>query len=140
MRAFKLDVLRRVAETRSAASRAIELRIRVSPVQILGDERVTGIQIRRNELFPNDGKLQPRPLDLTETLQCGLVFRSVGYRGRPLAGVPFDDRAGVIPNDGGRVVDQTLGSTPVRGVYTAGWAKRGPRAGSEQTTPARPKR
>ena len=54
---------------------------------------------------------------MTETLACGLVFRSVGYRGVELPGVPFDDRSGTIANEGGRVGD---------GVYCAGWIKRGP--------------
>jgi len=55
---------------------------------------------------------------------CGLVLRSVGYKGVPLAGVPFHERRGVIPNEGGRVLDAD--GEVARGVYTAGWIKRGP--------------
>ena len=57
------------------------------------------------------------PTDVHETLACGLVFRSVGYLGVELPGVPFDARNGTIPNDRGRVEP---------GVYCAGWIKRGP--------------
>jgi ferredoxin--NADP+ reductase len=61
--------------------------------------------------------------DETEIIPCGIVFRSVGYRGVGVPGVPFDDAAGVIANVGGRVVD---GDEPVPGIYCAGWIKRGP--------------
>ena len=85
-----------------------------SPVAILGDERVEGIEFVRNVL---DGNERAVATDVTETLACGLVFRSVGYRGVELPGVPFDDRSDTIRNEGGRVAD---------GVYCAGWIKRGP--------------
>jgi len=83
-------------------------------VAILGEERVEGIELVRNELDPNERAVAT---DEHETLSCGLVFRSVGYRGVELPGVPFDDRSGTIANDGGRVGE---------GVYCAGWIKRGP--------------
>lgn len=126
---LKLDLLRRSAKARSEADRVIELRFLASPVQMLGDNHVTGLQIRHNELSGDDGALQPRSPDVVETIECGLVIRSVGYRGRKLAGVPFDDRAGVIPNKGGRVIDPDDNSRSMCGVYTAGWAKRGPTGG-----------
>jgi ferredoxin--NADP+ reductase len=85
-----------------------------SPVAILGDERVEGIELVRNVLDENERAVAT---DETETLECGLVFRSVGYRGVELPGVPFDERSGTIANEGGRVGD---------GVYCAGWIKRGP--------------
>lgn len=50
---------------------------------------------------------------------------SIGYRGTPLAGLPFDDATGTVPNDGGRVVDPAMEAT-IPGVYTAGWIKHGP--------------
>ena len=85
-----------------------------SPTAILGDERVEGIELVRNVLDENERAVAT---DETETLECQLVFRSVGYRGVELPGVPFDERGGTIANDGGRVTD---------GVYCAGWIKRGP--------------
>ena len=59
-----------------------------------------------------------------EVIPCGLVIRSIGYRGRPLPGVPFDERRGLIRNDGGRVCEED--GTPRRGEYAVGWIKRGP--------------
>jgi ferredoxin--NADP+ reductase len=68
----------------------------------------------QNEL---DEALHARPTDRHEVIECGLVLRSIGYRGSPMDGVPFDDRAATIANQGGRVMP---------GVYAAGWIKRGP--------------
>jgi ferredoxin--NADP+ reductase len=94
--------------------RRVVFRFFRSPVAILGEERVEGIELVRNELDANERAV---PTDEHETLACGLVFRSVGYRGVALPGVPFDERSGTIPNEGGRVEP---------GVYVAGWIKRGP--------------
>ena len=105
--------------------RRIVLRFLVSPVEILGDERVEGIRICRNELVPDDsGALRARPTDEVEELECGLVFRSIGYRATPLEGLPFDERSCVIPNEGGRIVGE--GGAPLTGEYVVGWIKRGP--------------
>ena len=95
----------------------------MSPVEILGTDRVEGIRICRNELHEEDGRLRARATDATEELECGLVFRSIGYRGMPLPGLPFDERAGTIPNDGGRIL---VGEEPLLGEYVVGWIKRGP--------------
>jgi len=59
-----------------------------------------------------------------EELSAGLVFRSVGYRGVPLPGVPFDEKWGVVLNEKGRVLDPDTAAVR-RGEYTAGWIKRG---------------
>ena len=72
-----------------------------------------------------DGALRPRPTDVYEELNVGLVFRSVGYRGVALPGIPFHDTWGVILNEKGRVIDPETQS-PIVGEYTAGWIKRGP--------------
>ena len=93
--------------------RRIRLRFLASPVAILGDGKVEAVELVRNELV--DGRAVAT--GETETIPCGIVFRSVGYRGVGLAGVPFDDGSGTIPNEGGRVEP---------GLYAAGWIKRGP--------------
>jgi ferredoxin--NADP+ reductase len=107
------------------AQRRIVLRFMRSPVRIQGSGRVDAIEVRRNELVrSDDGTLRPRPLDDdVETIKCGLVLRSVGYRAVPLPGVPFDERDYVLPNDRGRVLAET--AEPVPGVYAVGWIKRG---------------
>ena len=94
--------------------RRVVFRFFRSPVAILGEERVEGIELVRNEL---DADERAMPTAEHESLTCGLVFRSVGYRGVELPGVPFDPATGTIPNEGGRVEP---------GVYCAGWIKRGP--------------
>ncbi|MDZ4234106.1 MAG: ferredoxin, partial [Dietzia sp.] len=63
--------------------------------------------------------------DETVEISAGLVLTSIGYRGKPIRGLPFDEVAAVVPNDGGRVVDPGT-ARPVRGSYVAGWIKRGP--------------
>jgi ferredoxin--NADP+ reductase len=103
------------------------LRFLVSPVAILGSERVEALEVERNELYQaEDGTLRPRATAERETLPVGLVFRAIGYQGVPLPGVPFDPWAGRIPNRGGRVVDPARGGEAVDGEYVVGWIKRGP--------------
>jgi ferredoxin--NADP+ reductase len=100
--------------------RRIVLRFLVSPVELTGTDRLEGIRFVHNELVEGDnGSIRPRPTDITEELDCGLVFRSIGYRGTRLPDVPFDETNCVIPNDRGRVADRV-------GEYTVGWIKRGP--------------
>jgi ferredoxin/flavodoxin---NADP+ reductase len=111
-----LEVLREYAtRERTGKRRAVVFRFCVSPVEIRGGERVEEIEVVHNELV--DGGARAVPTDRRETIACGLVFRSVGYRGVALPGVPFDEASGVIPNDRGRVEP---------GLYVAGWIKRGP--------------
>ena len=98
----------------------MRLRFLVSPVAILGDDRVEAVEVVRNELVDQ----RAVATDERELIECGLVFRSVGYHGVPLPDVPFDPRTGTIPNAGGRVLD--AGGEPIPGLYAAGWIKRGP--------------
>jgi ferredoxin--NADP+ reductase len=109
-------------------TRRLIIRFLVSPVELIGDEagRVVAMRLVKNELYATDaGTLRPRPTEVYEELPVGLVFRSVGYRGVPLAGVPFDERWGVILNRQGRVINPDT-SQAIVGLYTAGWIKRGP--------------
>jgi ferredoxin--NADP+ reductase len=109
-----VDHLRAYAEREPEGKpRRITLRFLRSPVAIHGDEKVEAIELVRNELV--DGRAVAT--DERETLECGIVFRSVGYRGVGVPGVPFDSDRGTIPNKGGRVQP---------GLYVAGWIKRGP--------------
>ena len=90
-----VEVLREYAQRPAAGKRrAIRLRFCVSPVAIVGDGRVEGIEIVRNRLVADDsGRVSAEPTDERETIPCGIVFRSVGYLGVELPGVPFDDAA-----------------------------------------------
>ena len=121
-----LEVLREyAARPLHGHPKRLLLRFLVSPVELLGDPRVEAVEVVRNRLEADDsGAVRAVATDERETIPCGLVFRSVGYRGVALAEVPFDERRGTIRNDGGRVVDEA--GTPLPGVYCAGWIKRGP--------------
>lgn len=101
----------------------IFFRFLLSPIKIRGTARVQELLLGRNELYGPSGNRQVRSTGETERLACGLVFRSIGYRGVALPGVPFNDRHGVIPNENGRVTEN---GKPVPGLYAAGWIKRGP--------------
>ena len=111
---------------RAAARRRIVLRFLRSPVAIRGTGRVEAIDVQRNEIArDHEGWLRARPVgDAVETIECGLVLRSVGYRAVPLPEVPFDERRFVLPNEGGRVLASD--GEPLAGVYAVGWIKRGP--------------
>jgi ferredoxin--NADP+ reductase len=109
-------------------SHRLELRFLRSPIEIIGDDEdgpVAGIRVMRNRIEPDDkGSLRAVPTGEEEVIECGLVMRSIGYRGIPLPDVPFDERRGLIRNDDGRVTDDD--GAPVPGEYVVGWIKRGP--------------
>jgi ferredoxin--NADP+ reductase len=125
----KVDLLQAYARRAPAGKRRrLILRFLVSPVEVLdnGAGAVGGVRLVRNKLYATDtGTLQPKPTGEFEDLAVGLVFRSVGYKGVPLPGVPFNEKWGVILNEKGRVLDPES-KQPVVGEYTAGWIKRGP--------------
>jgi ferredoxin/flavodoxin---NADP+ reductase len=106
--------------------RRIWLRFLRSPVELRGAGKVEAIDVRRNEIVRSgDGALRAQAVDEdVETIECGLVLRSVGYRAVPLPDVPFDERYFVLPNERGRVL--TADGEPLPGVYAVGWIKRGP--------------
>jgi len=104
--------------------RRIVMRFLVSPVEILGEERVEALRLVRNEICEREHFLHPCPTEDYQTIPVGLLFRSIGYHGVPLPGVPFDRRRGVIPNAAGRVQDEIGVTQP--GEYAVGWIKRGP--------------
>ena len=91
--------------------RVVRFRFMVSPVEVVGkDGRVAGVRIERNRLVAGeDGNVRAEGTGETEVVPCGMVIRSVGYRGAPLPGVPFDQRRGIVPNEGGRVVRMGAG-------------------------------
>jgi ferredoxin--NADP+ reductase len=116
------------AASPKSASHKIVLKFLRSPVEILGegeDGDVTGIRVVRNEIRRGeDGRLSAVATGDEEVIECGLVLRSIGYRGHPVDDVPFDERRGLIRNAGGRVCAES-GDAHV-GEYVVGWIKRGP--------------
>ena len=124
-----VEILRDYAQREpTGKSHRIELRFLRSPVEIVGDDDegpVTGIRVVHNRIEPDDrGNLRAVATGEDEMIECGLVMRSIGYRGRPLPDVPFDERRGLIRNEGGRVTDEE--GQPIPGEYAVGWIKRGP--------------
>jgi ferredoxin/flavodoxin---NADP+ reductase len=108
----------------SGKPKRIVLRFLSSPVEIQGDGRVERVVVERNRLEPRDGgSLAARPTGERETMEAGLVLRSIGYKGIAIPEVPFDERGGTIPNVAGRVLD---GEQHVTGEYVTGWIRRGP--------------
>ena len=108
-------------------SHRVALRFCRSPVEVLGDGDgpVTGLRVERNRLDPDPrGGARAVATGEHEVIPCGLVIRSIGYRGRPLPGVPFEERRGLIRNAGGRVCEED--GAPRPGEYAVGWIKRGP--------------
>lgn len=110
----KLEILSTLGDASAPAARPrIRLAYRLTPNRVLGEQRVSGVE------FSVTGT------DEVRRLNTGLVLTSIGYRGKPIGGLPYDEWSAVVPNDGGRVVDPASG-TPVPGAYVAGWIKRGP--------------
>lgn len=112
----KLEILSTLGDDSAPAQSGrprIRLAYRLTPIRVLGEHRATGVE------FAHTGT------DELRQLSAGLVLTSIGYRGKPIRDLPFDESAAVVPNDGGRVIDPDSG-VPVSGAYVAGWIKRGP--------------
>ncbi|HLF23206.1 MAG TPA: NADP oxidoreductase, partial [Burkholderiales bacterium] len=111
------------SRARSNKSRRLVIEFYRSPREIRGQGGVQEVLMERNALSGEPGAQRALGTGRVETCACGALFRSVGYRGIPIAGVPFDEKAGVFPNVEGRIVSD---GTLVPGLYAAGWIKRGP--------------
>ncbi len=119
--ARNVDVIREWVDQRpSGQGRLISLHFLARPIELRGDDRVREVVVERTELDGSGGVVGTGE---TFTIPADLVVRSVGYRGVPVPGVPFEERRGVVPNADGRVLD---GDAPMAGLYVAGWIKRGP--------------
>jgi ferredoxin--NADP+ reductase len=99
---------------------SLRLRFHARPVQLLGADRVTGVEVERTTVDDDGRAVGTGELDV---LPADLVVRSVGYRGSALPGLPLDERSGTVHNEAGRVLRD---GTPSTGEYVAGWIKRGP--------------
>jgi ferredoxin--NADP+ reductase len=104
-------------------SRKLFIHFLKSPVELVGTGRVEKVIFEENELSGEPGQQKAKGTGKKVEAPCGLFFRSVGYKGVAIQGVPFDERAGVIPNQQGRVTES---GEVVPGLYVSGWIKRGP--------------
>lgn len=101
-------------------NRRIVLKYLLSPTAVLGETATSGVEFVENELIAApDGSTRVKATGRQHVIDAGLVLTSIGYHARPVAGLPFDDVTGTVPNDAGRV----LGA---RRAYVTGWIKRGP--------------
>ncbi|MFQ5741826.1 MAG: NADP oxidoreductase, partial [Acidobacteriota bacterium] len=118
---------KKAREGRGVNPKKVFLRFCVSPVEIQGvNGRVSAVTIEKNVLYRDEtGYIRPRGTGQYETVPIGLIFRSVGYRGVALPGLPFDSRRGIIPNLEGRIID--LDGQILPNQYVVGWIKRGPK-------------
>ncbi|MCS6924651.1 MAG: NADP oxidoreductase, partial [Candidatus Binatia bacterium] len=115
-----------IAKGEGTQPRKIRARFFVSPVAILGQDRVERVRLERNRLVKDEqGNFKAQGTGVYEEIAVQMIFRSIGYKGVPLPGVPFDERNGIVPNREGRVIDPATGQQVPR-VYVAGWIKRGP--------------
>ncbi len=108
--------------------RKLHFHFLVSPVEFIGDDdgRVRAVRLEKNILVPgSSGGLQAKGTGEFFEIPVQMVLVSIGYRGRPIPGVPFDERKGIIPNTDGCVTDPATGEV-VPNQYVAGWAKSGP--------------
>jgi ferredoxin/flavodoxin---NADP+ reductase len=124
-----VEILRSYAQREpTGRPKRVVLRFLLSPTALVARDggHLGAVELIRNELVAGeDGTLRAKATDEHETIETGLLFRAIGYRGIPLPEVPFDERAAVIPNDAGRVTDPDSGEQ-LQGEYVVGWIKRGP--------------
>lgn len=118
-----VDVLQNyLAKEPTGAAHRVHIHFCQNPVEILGEDgQVVGLRTERTEL---DGTGNARGTGEFVDWPVQAVYRAIGYYSDNLAGIPFDLRAGVVPNDGGRVID--IEGDPLPGAYVTGWIKRGP--------------
>jgi len=125
----KIDILTEYSRVRNATkSRRIDLRFLVSPVEIIDDGRgnVKSLKIVKNKLVSDkNGNIRAEPTDKFDYLEIGLVFRSIGYSGVPLEGIPYDESNGTVFNEKGRILEPHS-RKHITGFYATGWIKRGP--------------
>lgn len=110
------------------ADRAIHLRFRISVEEFVPDDagRLRAVRLVHNELVEEDGRLLAQPVSESWEEPCQLAVAAVGYRGVPVAGLPFDDARGIVPSLDGRVLEPG-GQRCIAGLYVTGWARRGAR-------------
>ncbi|KWT72969.1 Ferredoxin--NADP(+) reductase, actinobacterial (eukaryote-like) type [Hyphomicrobium sulfonivorans] len=118
------DLFQGMAVTPPAgATRRIHFHFMASPKELRGSQRVEALTLARNRLAGGEFAQYAVSTGEEQELACGLVFRSIGYKGKPMPGLPFDASKGVLPNRLGRLVD---GDAALQGLYVTGWLKRGP--------------
>lgn len=121
-----IEIFRKFAESEDTGKQRICISTFLkSPIRLQGVDRLQRVVFEENDLSGEPFKQSAKGTGRTMELECGLLFRSIGYNGVSIPGVPFNDRWGTIPNRAGRITSEQEG-TVLPGLYTAGWIKRGP--------------
>jgi ferredoxin--NADP+ reductase len=121
---LKVDAAREYAQRESPPqNKRIVFRFLTSPVEIIGSDRVEGLRVVRNAVDESGAFVPGDPAGETELIETPLILRSIGHKGAPIEGLPFDETRCTVPNDRGRVLGDD--DQPLRGVYVTGWIKRG---------------
>jgi ferredoxin--NADP+ reductase len=122
--AKNVSILRSFAASKSESGRTIHFHFLLAPTRLEGTNRLQTVTFERQSLTGEPMRQVPVPTGERFSLSAGLLFRSVGYRGCALGGLPFDPARGTVPNQQGRVLDAS--GEPMTGWYVTGWIKRGP--------------
>jgi len=124
-----LKILRAFAARQPRAhARKLHLRFLVSPVEVIADAagNVAGLRLEKNRLEARpDGTLAARGTGAMEMLEVGMVLPAIGYAAERIAAVPYDEKARIIANEDGRVVDPASRAV-IANEYVVGWARSGP--------------
>jgi ferredoxin--NADP+ reductase len=123
-----IEILKQISAKKSSdKNRRVHFLFLASPLEIMGEGRVEKIRMVKNKLVKqDDGSLRPKATDEIIEENAGLIFRSIGYHGKPLVDVPFDQKSGTIPNESGQVIDSDDSNSLLSREYVTGWIKRGP--------------
>ena len=111
------------SRTAGAGRRRLHFDFLEGPTELIGKGRLEGVALASNRLRGEPFAQTAEATGESRVLPCGILFRSIGYRGVPIPGVPFDDGRGIFLHRDGRLVD---GDDILPGLYAAGWIKRGP--------------
>jgi len=94
-----------------------------SPQKLIGTDHLEKVVFEHNQLSGEALRQSARGTGETFELNTALLFRSIGYRGVAMPGLPFDEKNGLIPNKDGRIYEN---GSALPGLYVTGWIKRGP--------------
>jgi ferredoxin--NADP+ reductase len=124
-----LEVLRSLAARQPHAdAKKLHLRFLVSPTEVVADAagNVAGLALERNRLETRpDGTVAARGTGEVAVLDVGMVVPAIGFAAERIPGVPYDEKARIIANVEGRVVDP-ISRAVVPNEYVVGWARSGP--------------
>jgi ferredoxin--NADP+ reductase len=121
--AKNVEIFSRFAAVAGADGKLCRFRFFETPISINGQARVESITLARNRLSGRPFAQIAEATGESVELDCGAIFRSIGFSGLPPAGVPFDPVRATVPSRSGRILDA---AAPVAGLYATGWIKRGP--------------